>query len=145
MGTYPSKDIVAAAEAATSLQGGGRRASEAAGSDPRGALIAHVEPMSPADDAGFEPGCRITSIDGQPLRDLIDWRWLSADDVISVGYVDLDGEEGEVELERDEGEPWGFAFDGAVFDGVRQCRNARTFCFMRQLPSGMRSPASVIW
>ena len=138
MGTYPSKDIVAAAEATTSMQGGGHPASGAAGSDPRGALIAHVEPMSPADDAGFEPGCRITSVDGQPLRDLIDWRWLSADDVISVGYVDLDGEEGEVELERDEGEPWGFAFDGVVFDGVRQCRNACTFCFMRQLPLGMR-------
>lgn len=103
-----------------------------------GALIAQVEPGSPADDAGFEPGCRITSVDGQPLRDLIDWRWLSADDVIEVGYIDLDGDSGTVELERDEGESWGFAFEGAVFDGIRQCRNACTFCFMRQLPKGMR-------
>ena len=59
MGTYPSKDIVAAAEAATSMQGGGRPASGAAGSDPRGALIAHVEPMSPAADAGFEADAQL--------------------------------------------------------------------------------------
>lgn len=104
-----------------------------------GALIAQVEPGSPADDAGFEPGCRITSVDGLPLRDLIDWRWLSADDAIEVGYVDLEGDSGTVELERDEGEPWGFSFEGAVFDGIRQCRNACTFCFMRQLPEGMRA------
>lgn len=103
-----------------------------------GALVAAVEPGSPADDAGFAPGCRILAVDGHPLRDLIDWRWLSADDAIEVSYVDLDGDAGEVELERDEGEGWGFEFDGAVFDGVKQCRNACTFCFMRQLPKGLR-------
>ena len=103
-----------------------------------GALVAAVEPGSTADDAGFVPGCRILAVDGHPLRDLIDWRWLSADDAIEVSYVDLDGDAGEVELERDEGESWGFEFDGAVFDGVKQCRNACTFCFMRQLPKGLR-------
>ena len=109
----------------------------------QGALVAAVDPESPAWDAGFEPGCRITSVDGQPLRDLIDWRWLSADDAITVGYIDLDGESGEVELERDEGQPWGFSFEGAVFDGIKQCRNACTFCFMRQLPKGMRPSLSL--
>lgn len=139
MGSYPSKDIAAAAEAAASAPGeGGRAAAASVPGCAQGALVVAVDPESPADDAGFEPGCRITSVDGQPLRDLIDWRWLSADEAISVGYIDLDGEAGEVELFRDEGEPWGFSFDGAVFDGVRQCRNACTFCFMRQLPAGMR-------
>ena len=106
--------------------------------EPPRALISAVEPGSPADDAGFAPGCYLTSVDGKPLRDLIDWRWLSADDVITVGYIDLDGEAGEVELERDLGEDWGFEFEGVVFDGVRQCRNACIFCFMRQLPDDMR-------
>ena len=103
-----------------------------------GALVVDVEPGSPADDAGFEPGCRVTHVDGHPVRDVIDWRWLSADDVACIGYVDLDGDAGEVELVRDEGEDWGFAFEGVVFDGVKQCRNACLFCFMRQLPEGMR-------
>ncbi len=127
MAVYPSEDIVRASD--------GKRAPAA--------RIAFVEPFSPADDAGFEPGCLITSVDGMPVRDIIDWRWLSADDVIVLGYVDLDGEEGEVELARDEGEDWGLAFEGVVFDGIKQCRNACTFCFMRQLPEGMRPSLSL--
>ncbi len=108
-----------------------------------GAPIAGVVPGSPADDAGFVPGCFVTQVDGCPVRDVIDWRWLSADDAMCVGYVDADGDAGEVELERDEGQDWGFEFDGVVFDGVKQCRNACTFCFMRQLPKGMRPALSL--
>lgn len=122
MATYPPQDSVRAAS----------------GDVCRGALVSEVAPESPADDAGFAPGCRIVSVDGRPVRDLIDWRWLSADDVMDVGYVDLDGDAGVVELERDEGEDWGFGFDGVVFDGVRQCRNNCTFCFMKQLPRNLR-------
>ena len=44
------------------------------------------------------------------MRDMIDWRWLTADDFITLGYIDTDGEAGEVELERCEGEDWGFEF-----------------------------------
>ncbi|HIY84457.1 MAG TPA: DUF512 domain-containing protein [Candidatus Rubneribacter avistercoris] len=126
MSAYPSGDIDREAR--------GRRC---AGASPR-ALVRAVAPESPADDAGFEPGCYVTSVDGRPVRDLIDWRWLASDDVVELGYIDLDGEEGVVELVREEGEDWGFEFEGVVFDGVRQCRNACTFCFMRQLPDGMR-------
>ena len=129
---YPSGDIDR--EAAARQRGGCGALREA----PR-ALVIAVAPGSPADDAGFEPGCYVTTVDGRPVRDLIDWRWLAADDVMELGYVDLDGDEGVVELEREEGEDWGFEFEGVVFDGVRQCRNACTFCFMRQLPDDMRS------
>ena len=107
------------------------------------ALVASVEPASPAYDAGFSPGCYITSVDGQPVRDVIDWRWLSSEDAITVGYIDLDGDEGEVELWREPGQDWGFGFQGLVFDEVKQCRNACTFCFMRQLPAGMRPSLSL--
>ena len=107
------------------------------------ALIAAVDPLSPADDAGFAPGCYLTSVDGHPLRDIIDWRWLSVDDVIEVGYIDLDGDEGTVLLERDEGESWGFTFEGVVFDRIKLCRNACTFCFMRQLPPHLRPSLSL--
>lgn len=110
---------------------------------PPFARICAVAPESPADDAGFEPGCAITSVDGCPVRDLIDWRWLADDDVITLGYIDLDGDAGEIELEREQGQDWGFEFDGVIFDGVKQCRNACTFCFMRQLPSGMRPSLSL--
>lgn len=129
MGVYPPEDV--AKEAAKPRCG--RRKPE-----PPRAVVESVVPESPADDAGFTPGCIIASVDGQPVRDMIDWRWLTADDVITVGYIDTDGDAGEVELERYEGEDWGFEFTGVVFDGVKQCRNACIFCFMRQLPDDMR-------
>lgn len=134
MATYPSSDIIAQAETIDScdhLEAGPR------------ARIVEVTAASPADDAGFEPGCYLTSVDGHPLRDIIDWRWLTDGDVIEVGYIDLDGERGVVELEREEGEDWGFAFEGVLFDRVKLCRNACTFCFMRQLPAHMRPSLSL--
>ncbi|MDO4443479.1 MAG: PDZ domain-containing protein, partial [Slackia sp.] len=102
------------------------------------AVILEVEEGSPADDAGFTPGCKICAVDGQPLRDVLDWQWYTADDEIELSYIDLDGDEGTVVLEREEGESWGITFDGAVFDGIRTCRNACVFCFMRQLPEESR-------
>ena len=80
-----------------------------------GEIISVVE-GSPFDDAGFTPGCRILSVDGNPLRDVLDWRWYADGEEITVAYVDTDGEVGEVDLFRDEGEDWGIEFDGAVFD-----------------------------
>lgn len=126
MSTYPSIDVV----------------SQSTG-EPVAAIISTVVEDSPAYDAGFEPGCCITAVNGQPLRDLIDWRWQSSDDVVELSYIDLDGEEGVVELERYPGEDWGIEFQGVVFDKVKLCRNACTFCFMRQLPSGMRPSLSL--
>ena len=48
-----------------------------------------------------------------------------------------------VELEREGGRSWGFAFEGVLFDRVKLCRNACTFCFMRQLPAHMRPSLSL--
>ena len=78
--TYPSADIERAARQV------------AAEEAQVGARIAAVLPDSPAYDAGFEPGCYITTVDGLPVRDVIDWRWLSSEPSIEVGYVDLDGD-----------------------------------------------------
>lgn len=142
MATYPGKDIEREAPCASCAACGQTtlapaEAAAAAWEGPAARIVA-VEPESPADDAGFTPGCYLTTVDGEPLRDIIDWRWLAADDVICVGYIDLDGEAGEVELERESGERWGFEFDGVLFDSVKLCRNACVFCFMRQLPDGVR-------
>lgn len=104
-----------------------------------GGLIAHIEPGTPADDAGFYPGCVITAVDGHELRDVIDWRWHAAGNAITVTYLDGGGEAGDVELMRDSGESWGVEFADPIFDGVRECHNACTFCFMRQLPEDARA------
>ena len=100
MATYPGKDIEREASCASCAACGQTtlapaEAAAAAWEGPAARIVA-VEPESPADDAGFTPGCYLTTVDGEPLRDIIDWRWLAADDVICVGYIDLDGEAGEV-------------------------------------------------
>lgn len=107
------------------------------------APISKVIPETPADDAGFYPGCVITAVDGQPVRDIIDWRWLASDYEMELDYIDGDGDAGTVYLEREPGEDWGFEFEGVVFDKVKICRNNCTFCFMRQLPPNVRPSLSM--
>ena len=107
------------------------------------AYIQSVEPLSPADDAGFSKGCCITAVDGNPIRDIIDWRWHTSEDQIVVSYIDCDGDRGDVCLEREPGESWGFEFTDVVFDRIIQCRNACIFCFMRQLPEQARASLSL--
>jgi len=102
------------------------------------AWIKDVLPGSPADDAGFTPGCGLLAVDGHPIRDAIDWRWYTDDYEIELTYVDADGDTGTVVLEREEGETWGFDFTKAIFDDLMLCRNACKFCFMRQLPEDAR-------
>ena len=84
----------------------------------------------------------VTHVNGVELRDMIDWDW-EADgpevDLEGVAYPGTDDEfEFECHLERDWGADWGITFDGAVFDGMRICRNNCLFCFMKMLPRGMR-------
>ena len=88
---------------------------------------------------GLPAGLSYSSVDGNSLRDVLDWRWYADGEEITVAYVDTDGEAGEVDLFRDEGEDWGIDFDGAVFDKIKTCRNACVFCFMRQLPRRSRA------
>ena len=101
--------------------------------EPR-ALVTGVVPESPADDAGFTPGCWVLTVDGRPLRDSIDWMWYGSDDELEIGYEDTEGDRGTVVLYRDEGEDWGFEFDGALYDGIRLCRNALHVLFHAPAP-----------
>lgn len=135
--SYPPRDVEreAAKQCGAVSQGA---SAELPVSSPAPAVITSVVPDSVAYEAGFEPGCKITALNGKPLRDIIDWQWRAGGDYIELGYIDCDGEAGTITLERSDGTPWGFEFDQLVFDGVKQCRNACSFCFMRQLPAGMR-------
>jgi putative radical SAM enzyme (TIGR03279 family) len=103
-----------------------------------GGRILAVEPDGPAAAAGLTAGDVILSVEGEPLRDVIDWMWLSDGDRVEVRVRDSRDVESEVVLERDWDESWGLEFDGVVFDGIRECDNACAFCFVAQLPPGMR-------
>ncbi len=107
--------------------------------DAQGALVTAVAQDSPAYDAGIERGMRVLEVNGVALMDMIDWLWEASDAVCELTVLDpRDGSVESAVLERLPGEDWGIEFDGAVFDGMRTCVNACTFCFMRMLPPHMR-------
>lgn len=110
------------------------------------ALIASVDKGTPASEAGLEPGDIILRVNGEKPRDLIDWMWLTDSDYIKLEVLARpeEGFENEpeihiVEIERDLSEPWGINFADVVFDKVIRCHNNCAFCFMNQLPKGMRT------
>lgn len=102
-----------------------------------GAVISGVEPGGPAERGGLAPGDVILAVDDSPLRDVIDWRWESDGAQVAVEVM-AQGVRRAAVLERRPGESWGLAFEGVLFDRVRTCENDCGFCFVSQLPSGLR-------
>jgi putative radical SAM enzyme (TIGR03279 family) len=105
----------------------------------RPARITAVLPDSIAEDIGFEPGDALVSINGQPPRDLIDYRFLCADEDLALEVIDAKGKTHRVEIEKDIDEDLGLEFETALFDGLMQCNNACPFCFIDQQPPGKRN------
>jgi len=102
------------------------------------ALITAVEPDSIAAEVGFEAGDRLVSINGQCPRDLIDYRFLCADEVLRLEVLDAKGKTHQVEIEKDYDDDLGLEFATALFDGLIQCNNRCPFCFIDQQPPGKR-------
>ncbi|MBD1849063.1 TIGR03279 family radical SAM protein [Leptolyngbya sp. FACHB-711] len=104
----------------------------------RPALITRVLPESIAAEVGFEPGDRLVAINGQPPRDLIDYQFLCADEVLELEVLDAKGKAHIVEIEKDYDDDLGLEFESALFDGLIQCNNRCPFCFIDQQPPGKR-------
>ncbi|MCL6614930.1 MAG: DUF512 domain-containing protein [Firmicutes bacterium] len=102
-----------------------------------GGLIVAVEKGSPAARAGIASGERLLFIDGRPVRDLIDYLALSARAHPAMTVTGPSGTR-TVVLAKEEEESAGLSFAEAVFDGIRRCRNRCVFCFVDQLPKGLR-------
>jgi putative radical SAM enzyme (TIGR03279 family) len=105
----------------------------------RPALITSVLPDSIAAEIGFEPGDRLVAINGQAPRDLIDYRFLCADEVLELEILGKDGKTYAIEIEKDDDEDLGLEFETALFDGLIQCNNRCPFCFIDQQPPGKRN------
>jgi len=104
----------------------------------RPALITKVLPDSIAVEVGFEPGDAIVAINGTRPRDLIDYQFLCADEVLELKVLDAAGKTHLVEIEKDYDEDLGLEFETALFDGLIQCNNHCPFCFIDQQPPGKR-------
>jgi putative radical SAM enzyme (TIGR03279 family) len=104
----------------------------------RPALITNVLPDSIAAEIGFEAGDRLVSINGQPLRDLIDYQFFCTDEFLELEVLDAKGQSHQVEIEKEYDDDLGLEFETALFDGLIQCNNRCPFCFIDQQPPGMR-------
>ncbi|MGB3769492.1 MAG: TIGR03279 family radical SAM protein [Phormidesmis sp.] len=102
------------------------------------AKITRVEPGSIAAEIGFEAGDSLVAINGERPRDLIDYRFLCADEVLDLDVLDTKGVRHQVEIEKDYDAELGLEFETALFDGLIQCANACPFCFIDQQPPGKR-------
>jgi putative radical SAM enzyme (TIGR03279 family) len=96
-----------------------------------------VAPGSPAEAAGVRAGDEIQSVNGNRLRDVIDYH-LAADDAVVTLELGRAGGVREVVVEKHAGEPLGISISAAIFDRVTTCDNHCAFCFIYQLPRGMR-------
>ncbi|YAF94236.1 MAG: TIGR03279 family radical SAM protein [Nodularia sp. CChRGM 3473] len=105
----------------------------------RPAQITKVIPNSIAAEIGFEPGDAIVAINGTHPRDLIDYQFLCADEILELEVLDATGKTHHVEIEKDYDEDLGLEFATALFDGLIQCNNRCPFCFIDQQPPGKRS------
>ncbi|WP_413161524.1 TIGR03279 family radical SAM protein [Capilliphycus salinus ALCB114379] len=104
----------------------------------RPARITNVIPDSIAAEIGFEAGDAIVSINGQHPRDLIDYQFLCADEILELEVVDSRGKIHQIEIEKDYDDDLGLEFETALFDGLIQCNNRCPFCFIDQQPPGKR-------
>lgn len=103
------------------------------------ARITKVLPDSIAAEIGFEVGDAIVSINKTQPRDLIDYQFLCADEILELEVLDLFGKTHQVEIEKDYDEDLGLEFETALFDNLIQCNNHCPFCFIDQQPPGKRS------
>jgi len=99
--------------------------------------VSGVEPLSAAARVGVLPGDLIATVNGVEPRDILEWQRLVESDVVDLQVV-RGRESLDFTIERLIGEPFGVSINSAVFDRIHTCDNHCEFCFIYQLPKGMR-------
>ena len=101
-------------------------------------IIKAVEPLSIAEELGIEAGDKLISINDNVIEDVFDYHYLVNDEELVVLIEKPNGEEWELEIEKDYEEDLGITFEQGLMDEYRSCRNKCIFCFIDQMPKGMR-------
>ena len=102
-----------------------------------GVEIIEVRPSSIAEELGIKKGDRLISINGASIKDILEYKYLTTDEFLEVEIENSCGEIWIYELEKEYDEDIGIVFDG-IIDKPKSCHNKCIFCFIDQLPSGMR-------
>lgn len=101
-------------------------------------VITRVIPGSIAEEIELQPGDTLLSVNGQEVKDIIELSFALADEYLELLIEKADGQQEIIELDKEYDEELGLEFESAVFDGVRRCANRCVFCFVDQMPAGMR-------
>ncbi|MCD6288979.1 MAG: PDZ domain-containing protein [Anaerolineae bacterium] len=104
---------------------------------PRGLIVAHVQQGSIAAKMGLRVGDEIIAVGGQPIRDVIDYYFYTAEESFEITYR-REGKQHTALIKREYGMPLGLDFDSPTTDGIRRCNNDCPFCFIHQMPPGLR-------
>lgn len=100
--------------------------------------IKAVVPGSIAEELGVESGDKLLSVNGNIVEDVFDYHYLIHDEEVVLLIEKPDGEEWELQIEKDYDDDLGIEFEQGLMDEYRSCRNHCMFCFIDQMPKGMR-------
>ena len=102
-----------------------------------GVEIIEVRPSSIAEELGIKKGDRLISINGAGIRDILEYKYLTTDEFLEIEILHENGEVWIYEAEKEYDEDIGIIFEG-IIDKPKSCHNKCIFCFIDQLPLGMR-------
>lgn len=101
-------------------------------------IVKSLMPGGIGEELGIEPGDKLLAINGNEIQDVFDYYYYEESEQLLLLIEKPDGEEWELEIEKDEDESLGIEFDQSLMDEYRSCRNKCMFCFIDQMPKGMR-------
>ena len=99
--------------------------------------VSKVQAGSPAELAGIRPGDELVSIDSRPVRDVLDYRYRTLEDSLEM-EIRRTGKSLSLHIDKQPDEDMGLEFEEELFDGCQQCTNSCIFCFLHQMPKGLR-------
>lgn len=105
---------------------------------PKEHVICEVLPGSIAEEMEIEPGDVLLTINDREMEDIFDYHYLCSEEYIVVLIRKKDGEEWELEIEKEYNEDLGIVFENGLMDEYKSCQNKCMFCFIDQMPKGMR-------
>lgn len=101
-------------------------------------IVCHVKENSIAWELGIEPGDKLISINNKEIEDVFDYHFYVNEEELVLLVEKPDGEEWELEIEKDYDEDLGMDFEQGLMDEYHSCKNQCMFCFIDQMPKGMR-------
>lgn len=101
-------------------------------------VIGSVEPDSLAEKAGLAPGDILCTMDGHPVEDVLDYRFYMVNTKVTLEGTTAEGEPWAKTIRKGQYDDLGLEFDSYLMDEQRLCKNKCVFCFIDQMPPGLR-------